>query len=64
MKKILCGILTVVMLLSSIGTNLVFAAPDMTTKNGFLDVEAEDLSFDKNFMKKTEKNKIFLTPTA
>ena len=31
----------------------------MTTKNGFLDVEAEDLSFDKNFMKKTEKNKIF-----
>lgn len=59
MKKILCGILALAVLFSSLGTNLVFAAPDMTTNNGFLDVEAEDLSFDKDFLQKTEKNKLY-----
>ena len=35
------------------------AAASLTTKDGFLDVEAEDLSFDKSYLEKTQKNKLY-----
>ena len=52
MKRFFSSFLAIVMLLGCFGTNFVFAAPDMTTKNGFLDVEAEDLKFDTKVMEK------------
>lgn len=59
MRRFLCILLTVTMLLGCTGLEFVSAAASLTTKDGFLDVEAEDLSFDKSYLEKTQKNKLY-----
>ena len=57
MRRFLCILLTVTMLLGCTGLEFVSAAASLTTKDGFLDVEAEDLSYDKSYLEKTQQNK-------
>ncbi len=58
MKRFLCIMLTITMLLGCTSFEFVSAASELKTADGFLDVEAEDLEFDKGFLEVT-KNDMF-----